>query len=375
MRQTIQVLSLTVLSALFSSASAAGPLLSVGSLLQAEFHRVPGAAHGGSCVFPDSSSSWCNQFLGSPTVHFDGSIYRMWFVGSSLTKDPRIPYGFDERIGMATSRDGTHWELANGGKPVMDYGPDGAFDDCGIAHPFVLRVNGRFHLWYGGIDGRTGNDIGDGPKHVRVEQVGLATSADGIHWKRANGGKPVMKVGAPGSIDSVQATGCHIIRSNGEFVMWYGAYNGKHTIGLATSPDGIRWTKQNGGRSVTGLAGPKQLGPSVHFDGHRYIMYYNTIRPSANGGTLWTMFVASSDDGVHWRPERDGKPVLGPAAPGNFGAADGRVGNNHSVHPSKLIVQGDRVRIWYGAEGRQPPAGRKYAHSAVGLMEARVLRP
>jgi len=31
-------------------------------------------------------------------------------------------------------------------------------------------------MWYGGIDGRTGKDVGVGPAHVRVEQIGLAIS-------------------------------------------------------------------------------------------------------------------------------------------------------------------------------------------------------
>ena len=346
------------------------PTVSVDTVLRSSFRRIAGKAAGAAAVFPDSNSKWYDHSVGSPTVDYDGTTYRMWFVGMSRTKDPRIPYGFDERIGLFTSTDGIGWKVANGGRPVLDYGPEGAFDDCGIAHPFVLRVKDRFLMWYGGIDGRAGKDVGDGPAHVRVEQVGLAISRDGIRWVRANKGRPVMTVGKKGSIDSVQATGMHVIRRGTEFVMWYGAYNGKHTIGLATSPDGIRWTKQNGGDSLPGLAGPKQLGPSVHFDGSRYLMYYNTIVDVPTGGSLWTMFAATSRDGIRWKPALGGKPVLGPAPPDNFGSANGKKGNNHSVHPSKLIVIKDRLRIWYGAEGHKPLSGKQYAPSAIGLMEA-----
>lgn len=356
----------------FGPAHGAEPTIAVDSLLKTSFRRVAGTAHGAAAVFPDPVSKWCDHSMGSPTVDFDGTTYRMWFVGMSRTDNPQIPYGFDERIGLVTSTDGLRWRSANDGQPVLDYGAEGTFDDCGIAHPFVLRVDGRFLMWYGGIDGRAGKDIGDGPAHVRVEQIGLATSRDGIHWTRANKGRPVMKVGLKGSIDSVQATGCHVIRRGREFVMWYGAYNGKHTIGLATSPDGIRWTRQNGGRSLPGLAGPKQLGPSVHFDGNRYLMYYNTVIEVPTGGSLWTMFAATSRNGVRWKPALGGRPVLGPAPPGNFGSADGKKGNNHSVHPSKLIVLEDRARAWYGAEGNKPLPGKTYAASAIGLMEAPI---
>ena len=373
-----QILWATVASLMgFSSLTPVGgaePPIGVESLLETSFRRVAGTAHAGAAVFPNSKSRWSDHSMGSPTVDFDGTTYRMWFVGMSRTNDRRIPYGFDERIGLFTSFDGLHWQIANSGQPVLDYGAEGTFDDCGIAHPFVLRIGGQFLMWYGGIDGRAGKDIGDGPAHVRVEQIGLATSRDGIHWTRANKGQPVMKVGRKGSIDSVQATGCHVIRRGQEFVMWYGAYNGKHTIGLATSPDGIHWTKQNGGRSLPGLAGPKQLGPSVHFDGNRYLMYYNTIVEVPTGGSLWTMFAATSRNGIRWKPALGGRPVLGPAPSGNFGSADGKKGNNHSVHPSKLIVLKDRVRIWYGAEGSKPLPGKTYAPSAIGLMEAPAKR-
>jgi len=48
-------------------------------------------------------------------MEFDGKTWRMWFVGLSMTKDPGIPYGFTERIGLATSRDGVRWKNANEG--------------------------------------------------------------------------------------------------------------------------------------------------------------------------------------------------------------------------------------------------------------------
>lgn len=348
---------------------AAPPPVEINSILTANFKRVAGTETGGASIYPDATSTWFDHTVGSPTVDFDGKTWRMWFVGLSMTDDPGIPYGFNERIGLATSSDGVRWKISNAGRPVLDYGAKGRFDDAGLSHPFVLRVGDQYMMWYGGIDGRTGKDVGVDPAHVRVEQIGLATSTDGIHWKRANNGEPVLSIGSKGSIDSVQATGCHVIRRGDEFVMWYGAYNGTHTIGLATSTDGIYWQKQNGGRSLPGLHGGKQLGPSVYFDGRRYLMLYNTTRKTPNGGTQWTLYAATSKNGIQWKPARDNNPLLGPAPPGNFGSADGKTGNNHAVHPTKMIIHGDRIRIWYGAEGNKPRPGKRYAPSAIGLME------
>jgi len=348
------------------------PTAQVEEILAAPFKRVAGPETGRASFYPDDASTWCDHTVGSPTVDFDGKTWRMWFVGMSRTDDPGIPYGFAERIGMATSDDGIHWNIANQGRPVLDYGAQGKFDDAGLSHPFVLRVGEQYLMWYGGIDGRTGKDVDVEPAHVRVEQVGLATSRDGIHWQRANNGNPVLSIGAKGSIDSIQATGCHVIRQGDRFLMWYGAYNGTHTLGLAASHDGIQWSKENDGRSLSGLMGPKQLGPSVHFDGTRYLMLYNTIRMTPNGGTHWTLYAATSADGVHFQPALENKPLLGPAPPGNFGSADGKKGNNHAVHPTKMIILDDRVRIWYGAEGNKARPGRQYAASAIGLMEVRI---
>ena len=347
----------------------------VSQLLKSSFERTTGTEPGGAALYPDSASSWYDHSVVSPSVHYDGKLYRLWFVGLSRTQDPQIPYGFAERIGMATSGDGIHWKVANQGQPVFDYGPTGSFDACGVTHPFVLYHAGRFLMWYGGIDGRSGQDIGDGPAHVRVEQIGLATSLDGIHWTRQNSGRPVMTVGQPGSIDSVQATGCHIIRRGLEFVMWYGAYNGTHTVGLATSSDGIDWKKGNQGASLPGLQGPQQLGPAVYFDGGLYLMYYNTLVQTANGGNLWKLFAATSRDGVRWKPALKHQSVLPPAPRDNFGSADGKKGNNHCVHPTKGIFLRDRVRVWYGAEGHLAAPGRTYAPSAIGLMEAILPAP
>jgi len=355
---------------LVTPAAAAPPAVTVETVLEARFKRVTGPQSGGAMVYPDSDSTWFDHSVGSPTVDFDGTTYRMWFVGMHKTDDPGIPYGFAERIGLATSSDGVHWKVGNRGKPVLDFGAEGKFDDASLSHPFVLRVGNQYMMWYGGIDGRAGKDVGVGPAHVRVEQIGLATSTDGIHWVRTNNGDPVLKIGPKGSIDAVQATGCHVIRRGDQFVMWYGAYNGVHTIGLATSSDGIHWEKGNGGQSLPGLGGPKQLGPTVHFDGSRYLMLYNTILETSGGGSLWTLFAASSEDGIRWKQALSHQPLLGPAPPGNFGSADGRKGNNHAVHPTKMIVLNKRVLIWYGAEGNKPAEGKIYAPSAIGLMQA-----
>ena len=347
--------------------------MSVDRILQSRFERIAGPAAGGAVLDTGPSGSWREDAVVCPTIDFDGKLYRMWFVGYGMTDDPGVPYGWYERIGLATSTDGVRWTVANEGRPVFDLGPEGSFDAKGIAHPYVLRVADGYMMWYSGVSGETARDIGLEPGHVRLERIGLATSPNGIDWTRQNDGEPVMDVGPEGSIDTIQLAGAYVLQIDGRFVMWYGPYNGTHTIGIATSPDGIHWTKGNDGKPVTGLEGKHQAGGAcVYFDGARYLMLYNHRVSTGRGGSLWKLFAATSPDGANWHPAHGGAPLLGPAPPGNFGSADGVHGNNHSVHPTRLLIHGNRVRTWYFAEGNQPEPGSSVPPNRIGLMEARV---
>ena len=72
----------------------------------------------------------------------------MWFVGAQKTDDARAPYGYYERIGLATSPDGLNWTVANNDQPVLDLGQRGSVDAKGVSHPFVLHDGGVYRMWY-----------------------------------------------------------------------------------------------------------------------------------------------------------------------------------------------------------------------------------
>jgi hypothetical protein len=204
-------------------------------------------------------------------------------------------------------------------------------------------------MWYGGADGSQAADS------VRIERIGVAESRDGLKWSRLNGGRPVIDIGPAGTADSTQATGPFVVRVGGQYLMWYGAFNGRHTIAAARSADGITWTKE----AVTGLGEEEALGPSVYVQGNEFLMLYSVMR-----NRRWTMVAARSDDGIAWRKVKDGAPVLEDAAPGRFDAAG--EGQNHSVHPSDILWDGARLRVWYMAEAPVAPFPQR-----IGLMEAR----
>lgn len=328
---------------------------SIDSLLPLDIRRVEGPAAGGAVLDAGPPNSWRASWVGMPTADFDGTIYRMWFTGTATAAPGESPYLYRSGIGLATSRDGITWTVENDGQPVLAPGAPGAFDAHSVSHPFVMRRAGRFMMWYAGGDGT------QGPNSVRVERLGLATSADGIHWSRENGGRAVIDIGAEGSSDTIQVASPCVVDVGGRLYIWYGAYNGRHTIVLATSTDGIEWRKEQDGRPVEGLslgASFGELGPSVYHDGNGFLMLYNSDREGE-----WRMYAALSRDGQTWTRPSD-EPVLGPASPPAFDSAG--TGRNRSVHATQLIFSGERILAWYTGEDS---ADRQ----RIGLME--LIRP
>jgi hypothetical protein len=68
--------------------------------------------------------------------------------------------------------------------------------------------------------------------HLGYYRIGLATSRDGINWTRENKGAPVFNVGPPCSYDEVQAATPSILRQGSGYRMWYGMGAGLRTHNL-----------------------------------------------------------------------------------------------------------------------------------------------
>lgn len=140
-----------------------------------------------------------------------------------------------------------------------------------------------------------------------VDNIGLATSTDGLSWSR-NPSNPVLTVGAAGQWDANSVNEAWVIQENGEYKMWYSGQlyytNGSIrtiSIGYATSPDGVSWTKFNGNPIFT----PGPTGswddlnvwrPIVIHSGAGYTMYYRGESVSLKN--WWGM--ATSVDGINW---------------------------------------------------------------------------
>ncbi len=116
---------------------------------------------------------------------------------------------------------------------------------------------------------------------------------------------PVLPNGPTGSWDEEIVNSSSAIFDGSQFKMWYSGYSTltHGQIGLATSNDGIHWSKltnpilspnQNDGWE-------KDIGePSVIFDGNNYQMWYLSANFSSNNGEYYRIKHAISNNGINW---------------------------------------------------------------------------
>jgi len=227
---------------------------------------------------------WDGDWLGSPSVIKDGSTYRMWYsAGNELD---------GERIGYADSPDGINW-FKPSHDPLLEVGPAGAWDQAGVADPAVLATGNGFQMWYVGLD------------EIGRRAIGCATSPDGLTWQK-HASHPVLR---PDSSDETSFGFPTVVQDGlGDYKMWY---SGGGRIWLATSPDGLNWTKH---LTASVLApGPpgawddaQVYAPQVIASPGGYEMWYtaeNWTMPGPRIGYAW------STNGLYWTKSPD-NPVL-----------------------------------------------------------------
>ena len=224
---------------------------------------------------------------------------------------------------------------------ILDIGRKGSFDSTQAKYPSILRNGKTWWMWYNG----RGDDRFTG-------SIGLATSQDGVHWKKQNGGEPVFKHGEPGTFDSTKVDHPTVVRYDGKFHMWYtaGDVASRYKIGYATSKDGRAWTRQNGGRPVFGPGRKGQfddqvvLHPTVLRDARGVLhLWYNGVGPQKS----FRVGHATSQDGVHWTRSNNGEPVLTPGRVGSF--------DEGYVYNVFVMLHEGKFHMWYSAWAKGEP--------------------
>jgi len=169
-------------------------------------------------------------------------------------------------IRRVSSKNGIDWS-----EEVAVLEPSGS--DETLEMPFVLEHDGRLWLWY--TITRKGEPAA----------IALATSDDGESWSQV-GTDPVLLPGPAGAFDEAGVRSPSVHFHDGQFTMWFQGSFGGHpsapfytAIGMATSPDGIHWTKYDQPILVArgGYEGGNLTGPRVLPDGDGYRLWYTGI--------------------------------------------------------------------------------------------------
>lgn len=201
---------------------------------------------------------------------------------------------------------------------VVGPGPDGRCDDSkvGIGVPRWDARSRRWMLWYYCRD--AAYDPG-APRSLGTGRVALATSRDGLAWTRFDGslGKgSVLEHGVEPDYDALHLGITDVTWAHGQWWMWCfgGNRERRPTIagalpgmgmrpGLATSRDGIRWTKLRGrgpGGALIDIRNDQEVFASwvngLHDDG-RFGMFFTSVD---NGVSLFRSWVSWSTDALAW---------------------------------------------------------------------------
>jgi predicted GH43/DUF377 family glycosyl hydrolase len=185
-----------------------------------------------------AEDAW-DRYIETPTVRQTGDTLTMWYLGYSKP-------GFGApAIGQMTADDatGTAWSRPDG--PIYRAAP-GAWDSQLLTGPTVVHgPDGVWRLYYAGFgmsNGRMRNGIG------------LLTSRDGRHWV-ADANNPLFEA-QPGAWDD-EILEQAVVYANGQYYLWYSGWRGELkadtaiSIGLATSSDGIHWTRHQRNPVIT----------------------------------------------------------------------------------------------------------------------------
>ena len=168
----------------------------------------------------------------------------------------------------------------------------------------------------------------------------------------------VLDIGAKGSWDSRWTNDPNVLKIGDLYHLWYSGFDGKHLrIGLATSTDGINWTKY-ADNPVLDLGVPvswddyQVYNPCVLKVSDRYYMWYAGATAEDK---KWHVKIglATSEDGKNWIKHAD-NPVLSYDEPWEI----------HSVFGPSLMYKEKKFYMWYA--GGDTPRGIGLATSTDG---------
>jgi hypothetical protein len=255
------------------------------------------------CIIPDTNA----QIL-------SGTVYKMWFTAN-------------QALAYAESLDGIHWTRSVS-YPALT---NAAF--C----PSVIKVGSTYHLY--------GQPVG-------VYNINHYTSTDGVNW---TGGTQVFTLGTAGQWDDgfVYYFTPVYIDIGGTWYAYYtaghlsgGVATGALSTGLATSPDGLTWTRHVGNPIISN--------------------FWGIIKVTKVGSTFYT-WAQTNNPG-----QGSGQPFVDPGEAARMQSTDLINWTNrvHSAHHSQMFENVSGVKGGYYPSFVMDIGGKAFQYASVSNDDA-----
>ena len=272
----------------------------------------------GNPILVNSGNYWDYSGVSQPKVLIENGVFEMFYTAQGSA--------YSGYIGRAYSNDGINWTTYN--NPVLSPGLPGSWDETAVSAATVIKETDGYKMYYHGWSDPWS------PWHI-----GLATSVDGNNWTKypnpviyASGGQEYQL--APSSIIKIEDT-------------YYLYYSGRSLpyadIRLATSPDGINWTKYSGNPILTydkTWEGTAVYYPTVYQNNNEYVMVF--VNQSGTG-----FGKATSTDGINWIKDESNPFFTKYDTHNNWGV--GKI-----AYPN-LVRVNSQDRIYYSGYAYEPP--------------------
>ena len=260
-----------------------------------------------------SATAWDSTYIDPGAMIYYNGTFHMFYNGITAYPAP-------VSVGYATSPDGRAWTKVSK-NPVLLSSQVKYAGITIFVSSVLVQPDGTWMMYFYTLNGSNAfSDVG---------AIGRATARQptGPWTPDAN---PVLQPGKAGSWDALSVTNPSVSRTDTGYVMYFtgvASVNDTHgAVGMATSPDGIHWTKYNNPQTNDPLyaeSDPILLpGASGAWDSQRmvdtnvvrtengWVMAYLSAAPPGTAPNPYSAFgYATSSDGVTWR-KSTANPVL-----------------------------------------------------------------
>lgn len=256
--------------------------------------------------------TWDDRFTDpGAVIYYDGMfhMFRNGFRG----------FPAESQVGYVTSPDGFTW-TKQGDDPVLKT-EDVLYAKIAMYASSVIRESNCWVLYFYTWDARS---------FPSSSVIGRATECIGgpamAEWFVDE--EPVLQLGVTGDWDEKQVLAPHVLKTDDGYVMYYSGVgaSGVQQIGMATSTDGVTWTKYNDPVTTEKpyadsdpVFQPGEQGawdaswvqqPRVFQTADGWIMIYRGV--SDTRGAKMKLGLATSTDGIHWE-RYSGNPIFQPS--------------------------------------------------------------